>query len=249
MSKAVKRIAALFVVLALSALSEIAWSQGPDIVTEAAIVNARGITVHGHAEIKTAPDVAYVTFAVTTDSKTSTGAAHTNAERSQSLMDALKKQGIVGKDVQTIQYTLQAQYGTVNHKEVVTGYEAMNTIQATVHNLAKVGTVIDAGTQIAGTQVQDTSFDLSDRRHVEGEALVSAIAIAREKADLMAGAAGVSVGPLINLTENSGASPMPIYANRQMTFGAMATPSTPIAPQQIVVSGDVTAVYAIGPAR
>jgi uncharacterized protein YggE len=249
MSQAVKRAGALLTGLVLLAMSAIVWAQGPDIVTEAAIANARGIMVHGHAEIKTAPDVAYVTFAVTTDSKTSTWAAHTNAERSQSLMDALKKQGIVGKDIQTLNYTLQAQYGTVNYKTVVTGYEATNTIQATVHNLTKVGTVIDAGTQIAGTQVQDTSFDLSDRRKVEGEALVSAIAIAREKADLMAGAAGVSVGPLINLTENSGEAPQPIYANLRMELPAMASPSTPIAPQQIVVSGDVTAVYAIGPAR
>lgn len=241
-----RRVCALFALFAVFAPMGTARAQGPDVVTEAAIANARGITVHGHAEIKAPPDVAYVTFAVTVDSKSSTWAAHENAARSQAVMAALKQQGIAAKDLQTLQYTITPQYGTVNHKQVITGYEAVNTIQATVHSLAKVGAVIDAGTKTAGSLVQDTSFDLSDRRRVEGEALVAAIAIARSKADLMAGAAGVSVGPLINLTEDNGGGPMPVFRAASLS-ASMA--QTPISPQQIVVSGDVTAVYAIGPAR
>ena len=124
-----------------------------------------------------------------------------------------------------------------------------NSVQATVRDLTKVGLVIDKTTAGGASEIGGVTFDLSDKGAAESAALSQAVASAKQKADVMASAAGVGLGRLLTMTEGS-AEPVvrPVYAMRAMAPAAQS-PATPINDQQITVDADATLIYAMGEAK
>ena len=210
---------------------------------------SEGITAHGHGEVKVKPDIALITIAVTTQSKDQAAAVASNATRTTAVLNALQDAGIAEKDIQTQSYTVQPQYDYDAKPPALTGYQVQNSVQATVRDLTRVGLVIDKTTAAGASQINDVSFDLSDRSRAESDALALAVAGAKRKAGVMADAAGVDLGRLLTLTEGTDSPPVrPVFmAARAMV--AEAAPTTPIADQQISVTADATLVYAMGAAK
>ena len=207
-----------------------------------------GITVQGHGEVKTQPDIALLTLTVTTQSPDQAQAVRENAVRATALLAALRGAGIANKDIQTQSYTVQPQYDDKPSPPLLTGYQVQNSVQATVRDLTKVGLVIDRASAGGASQVDGVSFDLSDRAAAQGQALTLAVVSAKRKAGIMADAAGVTLGRLLMLTEGT---PEPVYRPlfAARTLAAPAAPETPINDQQITVDADATLVYALGAAK
>ncbi len=232
-------------ILALAAPTAGAQAFRP--VPTAIVTEGSGLTVHGHAERKVRPDIAYVEVGVVTQARDSSQAVTDNATHATALMDALKKAGVADKDIQTQSYGVQPQYDYNTSPAVLTGYQVTNTVQVTVRDLARVGKIIDAATQAGGNQVNGVTFDLADRTAAEAQALAQAVAEARLKASVMAQAAGVSLGRLVQLSEGSEPTVEPVVMERPMAMmKAAAAPSTPVSAQDISVSADVTAIYSLG---
>ena len=211
---------------------------------------AEGITVNGHGEVKVKPDIALVTLTVTTQSADQALAVRDNAVRTTATLAALRGTGIAEKDIQTQSYTVQPQYDYKPSPPVLTGYQVQNSVQVTVRDLTKVGLVIDKATaKGVGAEIGGVSFDLSDRAASQSVALSLAVKSAKLKAGVMGDAAGVGLGRLLTMSEG-GSSPIvrPMMAMRAMAATG-ATPETPISEQQIVVTADVTLVYALGAAK
>ena len=202
------------------------------------------LTVHGHAELQAKPDVAYATLGVTTQSTVQATAVNANTQRVKAVITALKRDGISDKDIQTQYYTVQPQYSYPSNTR--TGFQVQNSVRVTVRDLNKAGQVIDDATTAGATDVSSLSFDLSDRSRVQGQALVAAVANARSKADLLAGAAGIDLYQVVTLTEGTPPEVIPIMYNTFRAKGAEADSGTPIQQQQITVAADVTVSYAIG---
>lgn len=216
---------------------------GPGVIMTA----PEGLTVHGHAENKVRPDIAYVEVGVVTQARDSTPAVQENAARSSALLTALKGAGIADRDIQSQSYGVQPQYDYQSSPAVLTGYQVTNTVRVTVRDLTKVGLVIDRATGAGGNQVSSVTFDLADRTQAEGQTLAQAVTEARAKATVMAQAAGVTLGRLLTLTEGTPPMFQPLVLNATPMFKAAAqAPSTPIQSQDIVITADVTAVYGIG---
>jgi hypothetical protein len=204
------------------------------------------LTVHGHSELRARPDIAYATLGVTTQSTSQTTAVSTNAQRVKAVIAALKKDGLPDKDIQTQYYTVQPQYDYSVSPAVSTGFQVENAVRVTVRDLSKAGAIIDDATNAGATDVSSLSFDLSDRNRVQGQALIAAVANARSKADLLAGAAGVDVGRVLDINEDSAPSVTPIeYSPGRKLMAAAMAPTTPIQSQDITVTADVTVSYAI----
>lgn len=203
----------------------------------------RGITVTGTAEVRTAPNVAYVTAGVKTRASDAQKAASTNAAAMNKIMQAIRGAGIAEKDIETVQYTLQQAYEyPPNQTAKLVGYDATNLVKVTVRDISKVGSVIDAVTNAGANVVQDVSFGLSEdsTAKVRAEALTKAVVDARSKAEVMAKALGVVLGKVISANESSPSVVSPMFSRAEM--GAAAAP-TPISPQQIVVRATVNLVY------
>ena len=226
-----------------------AWSQSM-VQPGGYAMTAEGITARGHGEVKVKPDIALITLTVTTQSQNQAEAVQQNAQKTTSLLAALRETKIADKDIQTQSYTVQPQYDYKPSPPLLTGYQVQNSVQATVRDLTKVGLVIDKATAGGASEVGGVSFDLSDRTASQSQALSQAVVSARRKAGVMADAAGVSLGRLLTLTEGDNTPTIrPVYAMRVMASAGAPAPETPIAGQQITVSADATLVYAMGAAK
>lgn len=211
---------------------------------------SEGLTAHGQAEVKVKPDIALLTFAVTTDSKDQAQAVAENAAKATALLSALREARIPDKDIQTLSYTVQPEYDYKNSPPVLTGYQVQNSVQATERDLTKVGDVLDKATAAGASSVNGVSFDLADRGKFEAQALAQAVLSARLKAAVMAQASGVTLGRLLTVTEGSPVSVQPLFVGAARMAAAGAERAvTPIADQQITVTAEATLIYALGPGK
>ena len=233
--------------LILSVLCIPGHSQNLRPMRQAVDVIEMGLTAHGHAEIKARPDIAFATIGVTTQSRDQSEAVQENATRTKKVMDALTGSGIASKDIQTNYYAVQPQYDYNTSPPIRTGYQVVNNLRVKIRDLAKAGLILDKATAAGASEVDGLSFDLEDHHKVEGQALAAAVADARRKAKLMAQAADVGLGHLLSLSEGAVPPVQPIYAGAMMraTAEAASAPPTPISPQEITVTADVTAAFAI----
>ena len=119
----------------------------------------------------------------------------------------------------------------------VTGYRAQNTVQLEIRNLESVGKVIDAVLAAGATNLSALSLYASNTDGARREALQKAVAKARADAEVVASAAGGSLGSLLELTTEPFGVPQPIML-RGMSAG-MAMEARMAAPTP-VESGEIT---------
>jgi len=67
---------------------------------------ARTISMTGHGEIRSAPDMAQVTAGVTTSATTAAQALAANTARMKTVFAALQKLGIPEKNIQTVNFSV-----------------------------------------------------------------------------------------------------------------------------------------------
>jgi hypothetical protein len=223
-------------------------AQAQDFATGSEPSEVHGVIAQGHAEIKAKPDIAYIEISRIDQSQDQAAAVRSNATAATSVFDQLKQSGIPEADIQTEVYGVEPQYDYRASPPVLTGYQVTNTMRVTVRDLTKTGLVIDLAIKAGASRIDGVTFDLADRARTEQAALVQAVGIACAKAKAMADAAGIDLGRLISLQESGPGyvAPQPLFAPRVMEAGAMAQAPTPITPQQIVVSADVTVNYEVG---
>jgi uncharacterized protein YggE len=210
----------------------------------------QGISVTGHAEVNAKPDIAYANLGVVLQAPNQDDAVSQDATKADAVKAALIKAGVAEADIKTDYYQVQPEYDYKSSTPVLVGYQASNFFKVSIHNLPKAGVIVDKASQAGANQVNGVTYDLTDRTQVEAQALAAAVTNARSKADLMAGVAGVTVGRLLNLDETgeqtSQPRPFPMFMRANAAAAAPAEPPTPLTPQDIVITADVTALYAIG---
>jgi uncharacterized protein YggE len=101
-------------------------------------------------------------------------------------------------------------------------------VQVRVKELAQLGTLIDRALGAGANRVDSVRFSLSSPEEAQGRALAQAVQRARQAAEAIAGALGVTLGPV--LEASSAAEQPPVYpmamAARAEGMGGDAT--TPI---------------------
>jgi len=195
----------------------------------------RTVTVTGTATIRSAPDEAVVTLGVHTQAPTAQGAMQQNAARMTEVMRALLDQGIGRDDIATSGFNLWPNYS--DSGLTVVGYTAENQVNVTVRDMRKVGEVIDAAVAAGANLSSGVMFQLSDRNQGRDRALEAAVADARRKAEVLAGAGGASLGQVISIQETASSFPPPMFEYRAASEAAAPTPiSPPTLETQVTVS-------------
>ncbi|HEX9123683.1 MAG TPA: SIMPL domain-containing protein [Actinomycetota bacterium] len=206
---------------------------------------ARTITVTSTATVKAAPDEAVVDLGVSTESPDSAQAFAQNATDMQAVLDALKAAGVAEKDLRTLNVSLDQKVVDRGKPGEHTVFVASNRIEATVHDLSAVGSVIDAAVRAGADSVDGVRFQLADPNVVRTDALASAVRGAREKADALAEAAGTQVVRVVTIQEDNYRLPM---ARAALPFaGAVSEQvTTPIVPpDSLEASVTVSVVWEI----
>lgn len=172
------------------------------------------ITTTGEGRVDTAPDMATVTLGVQTQGATAAEALAANSAQLAAVIERLKQAGIADRDMQTSGLNLgpQMDYSRDGQPPRVLGYEVSNLLTVRVRDLALVGGILDQAVSDGANTFHGLSFGLADPVAAMDEARLKAVAEARRKAEMMAGAAGVSLGAVIEMTEEGGGNEMrPMY--------------------------------------
>ncbi len=230
----------LWITATLLAASALAGVGAPALIrAESTDPKPGTIVVTGSGTVKTEPDTATTSFGVVAQGANAKEAMSQNSQAMQKVIDALKSAGIAAKDLQTQYVSLDPRYDQQG-REIV-GYTATNSVSAIVRDLSQVGPVIDAAITAGANNVSGPSLSREDRDKLYRDALEKAVADAKAKADVLARAAGVSVGAVQSVTESEqGGGPMP------MAYSAMrAVGDTPIETGTTQIAANVRVVFAL----
>lgn len=214
------------------------------------------LSVVGHGKVSAVPDVADINLGVVTQATTAKEALNKNSEAMTALQNVLKERGVAAKDIETTQIQVSPVYSQPGPRQVgseefvpkVMGYRVVNAVEVTARDIAKLGDLLDAVVDAGANQVNGISFRVENSEKLLDEARRRAMADAKRKATLLAGEAGVVLGPARQIAE-SGASPIrPVYMGFQMQ-PAMSRAAAPIAAGEQDLSVSVQVSYTIMPPK
>ncbi|HQE69509.1 MAG TPA: SIMPL domain-containing protein [Atopobiaceae bacterium] len=218
------------------------------------------ITVNASAEVKVVPDRASFSITILTQGSTAEEASSANTDPTNAVIEQLKAAGIAEEDIQTTYTELSPVYGwgeiavddgaviyPVGGNEIV-GYEMRTIIEVTGVEIDDVAALMQTCIGAGATGVDGPRYYVSSYDEAYADALAQAIKASREKAQVMASAAGVTLGQVISITEGyqytgyrySDAKESPAMADEA---GGMA--EMEIAPGQVNIEAQVTVSYAI----
>ncbi|MBY6004791.1 SIMPL domain-containing protein [Salipiger bermudensis] len=203
--------------------------------------SALKLTVTGEGEAVAVPDMATVSLGVSVENADPGTAMNEASEVAAAILARLDAMGIAARDRQTSDVGLQpiwSNYDSERAREI-TGYEASNRLTVRVRDLDQLGAVLGAVTEDGANRLSGLSFGLQDPDPVTEAARRDAVADAMERARVLAEAAGVTLGPVLSISESGGgyAPPMPMMEAR--------VASAPVAAGETTVGARVTMVFEI----
>jgi uncharacterized protein len=199
------------------------------------------IRVQGDAQVQAKPDRAQIDIGVMTESQDPQTAATQNAQKLDRVIQQMRTQIGQNLEIKTIGYSLNPKYDYPKEggEPKITGYTAVNTLQAQTDDLTQAGKIIDAATKAGANQINSLQFILKDEVEVQKEALRVAALKARGKADGLANALGVKIVRVLHVEEGS-AGVIPLQAKSMGFEAAQMDVPTPIEPGTIEISATVT---------
>jgi uncharacterized protein YggE len=212
------------------------------LAAPALAADLRTIAMNGHGEIRATPDMAQVTAGVATTAATAAQALTANSNRMKGVFAALEKLGITDKKIQTTNFFVSPQYsnGDNNASRRLTGYQVNNDVTVRLEDVGKLGTALDTLVTAGANQINGVTFSIQNTAPLLTKARADAVADARARAETYAKAAGVTLGPILSMSEAGGeAPPRPMYR-----MAAMAE-QTRIAPGEQSVTAEVSVVWEI----
>ena len=207
----------------------------------------RTISVTGFGEVAATPDIAHATVGVRTVAETGRAALSENSATMAGVLDELRGTGIADRDIRTTNVSLHPRWGTETTEsgarvQVLNGYEAANLLRVTCRDLSKLGELLDALAGAGANDMRGISFDVEGRVKLMDEARAIAVRNARANAELYAREAGVSLGPVLSISEVGVSTP--IHSNRAVAEMAVTAP-VPIAGGEQTISASISVTFAI----
>jgi uncharacterized protein len=210
------------------------------------------IRVTGDARVSARPDRVQIDLGVQTVAVESQQAAAGNAKQLDAVLAAVKSAAGPTGQLRTLSYSLSPnyQYHPGGGEPTITGYTAVNVVEVTLDDLARMGNVIDAATRAGANRVQGIQFTLRDQDAVRAEALRQAAQRAHAEAEVLAAALNLKILRVLTVEESSPqVVPVRMFkpAARAVAGGAVDAP-TPVESGTLDVSAQVVLLVEVGPA-
>ncbi len=214
------------------------------------------ITVLGTGTISAQPDQSSVSFTITKTAATLKDKQNQANTFTNKIVADLQKLGVAKQDIQTNNYNSYPNYNDNNsgtiipirqpQSQTIQSYTVSEDVTITIHNTDIANKVIDAVTNDGAENVSgpDLTFSDSKQQDLENQARAKAIENARQKAQSMATAAGIHLGKLTKIQEDS-QTPYPVIRPLMMDAanGSAKSAPTQINAGQNSVTASVTLSY------
>lgn len=157
----------------------------------------------GSARREIAPDVASVSFTVSSQQPTSDAAIASVQATSKKAFDLLAKAGVKPTDISAAQLSKSrtSHWDEATRSTVLDGYQVTRSISAKVHDLDKYPAMLLALMALPGAEGFGSDFGRSDQQAIENELVVAATDDARTHAERLAAGAHRRLGPVRAVSE------------------------------------------------
>jgi uncharacterized protein YggE len=209
----------------------------------------RTVTVNGQGEVRAEPDRATVTLGVESRKPKLEDARAEVAKTVDAVLKLTRELKIDQKLVRSTRINVQPEYnwnGQPNERTLI-GYYVARQVEVELHDLEKLGQLLERSTDLGVNQMGDPRLDSSKRQDLVREALAKAVVDARQNAEVIAKAAGATLGRARTISANSEFTPPPMpmvralameakqagapYQSGEMTFNATVNVQYDLDPQ------------------
>ena len=203
------------------------------------------IVTNAQGEVRIAPDKATISIGVQTRATTAAEASAQNARKQRAVIDAIKAKGVPAEQISTSGYNVipETRYDREGQAAPrTTSYLVSNMVTVELRRVDLVGPVIDAALGSGANQINSLSFGVANADSARRAAIAIAVSKARADAEVMARAAGGSLGQLLELTSGEVYMPPPRPVMMMRADVAMtAAPPTAIEAGQESIRATVSA--------
>jgi len=203
-----------------------------------------GIAVTGIGRVTARPDTGTIDVGAEARAPQLADASARVDRTMREVLARVKALGVTDADVRTIVYQIDpiAESRAPRDDAVqIVGYRVANVVQVRAREVARLGPIADAAVGAGANIVRNIQLTIDDPARYEAEARALAMRDAAARGGQLAAAAGVKLGRLISVREQS--SP-PVRPLPRMVLQSAAGP---VEPGQMEVSVSVDARYAIEP--
>lgn len=197
------------------------------------------LEVIGRAAIQVSPDLARIAFTVETTARQASEAVSSNAQKTETLLTALRR--IMGPEdkLQTTRFNLQPVYDKDDRLRP-SGYQVGNRVTVDTMQMDKIGDLIDAAAASNAGQISNLQFHTTREAAHRLEAAVLAVEQARTEAEKLARAAVVVLGPVLRIRYAPQNAPGVFFEKT-----TMAMSRTPIEVGDLTIEAEVSMVFEI----
>lgn len=232
--------------ITLSTTAMTASAQTPPTMAATMASDGTLLSVSAQAQSTRVPDVATLSAGVVTQAADANAAMRANATQMETVMAAIKAAGIAERDIQTSGINLNPQYKYVeNQNPTIIGYQASNTVNLKVRDIARLGKVLDALVASGANQVNGPSFEIDQPEPAYDEARRSALDKAQARAAMYAKTLGLRVRRIVSISEGGSFNP-PVPMPMMAMARGKAEADTSVSPGETTLSVNLDVVFELG---
>ena len=203
------------------------------------------VSVSGHGQVNVPPDTASISIGIDVIQPTLAEAQEQATAQATAVIEALKAAGIADEDIQTAYFNVNIlrDYSENGDPTQITGFEITNQLQVTVRDTDMLGDLLDEAVNAGANSINGVTFSVDDQTAAASEARRLAVEDARTKAEELAAAAGLTLGPVVSIAEGTVAPmPPPMYAGAGGDM-AKAEAAVPVQPGSSTIAVDVSMTF------
>lgn len=183
---------------------------------------ANTISVSGEGRVTATPDLATVMVGVLSQGTSAVDVKNQNNDKVNKITAFIKAQGIEDKDITTSQFSFYPNQDYTNGTPKITGYQGNQTVTVKVRGIDKsqdqLNKILDGVINNGANQINGVNLTVEKLSDLQNQAKKLAIDDAKSKARQLADQAGLKLGKVVSISENSGGYPGPIpYALNSAT--------------------------------
>jgi uncharacterized protein len=199
------------------------------------------ITIEGNGHLRIQPDLAVITCEVSAVNRSYTEANREMNRRTELLRQALADVGLEKTDLKTLNYavTRHTEHDPKTHVQNFVGYNAHHSLGLRLPlDKERLNVVMEALLVSAADAQVNVSFTMADQEATRTRLLTTAVANARQRAEVIAQAAGVRLGKITNIMKHG------VTEMRVLHTSYFYDPGTPnMEASSLAVSDSVTVTW------
>lgn len=185
------------------------------------------IYIEGLGKTTAVPNVAMMTFGISTNDKTVADAQKQNTIKMNTLIDKIKSAGVTEENLQTKDYNAyeKTEWDSKTQKSESVGWIVSQSLEVKIKDTKKISAIVEIAGQNGSTSISGPIFTLDNSQAYETEARTKALAEVKQKLNEIKESLELKTSRVIGYSEWK-EEPTPGYGEGKGGAGMTATPPT-----------------------